>query len=174
MAIYTVHEPPLKRDETEPDPDRFVFVRDGFYFWAFLLTPLWMLRHRLWLVLVCYALIVSALSIILRTAGASTTVNVVVGVLVAILAGCEGGTLRRFTLARRGFKTVGLVVGDDSDSAERRFFEGWTGSGRQQSAILPPASPASPAALPSAAVALRRPPSNTDVLGLFPQPGAAR
>ena len=61
MAIYTVHEPPLKRDETEPDPDRFVFVRDGFYFWAFLLTPLWMLRHRLWLVLVCYALIASAL-----------------------------------------------------------------------------------------------------------------
>ena len=25
---------------------RFVFVRDGFHFWAFLLAPLWMLRHR--------------------------------------------------------------------------------------------------------------------------------
>ena len=122
MAIYTVHEPPLKRDETEPNPDRFVFVRDGFYFWAFLLTPLWMLRHRLWLVLLCYALIVSALGIILRTAGATGTVSAVVGFLVAILAGCEGGTLRRFTLARRGYKPVGLVVGDNRESAERRFF----------------------------------------------------
>jgi hypothetical protein len=178
MAIYTVHEPPLKRSETEPNPDRFVFVRDGFYFWAFLLTPLWMLRHRLWLVLVCYALIVAALGIVLRTAGASTTVNVVVGLLVAILVGCEGATLRRFTLARRGFKPVGLVVGDDLDSAERRFFETWTAGGRRQPAILPPGSPASPAA-PSAApavtaaAALRRTPAN-EVLGLFPQPGAPR
>ena len=100
------------------------------------------------------------------------------GVLVAILAGCEGGTLRRFTLARRGFKPVGLVVGDDRDSAERRFFEGWTAGGRRQSAILPPASPASPAASSrragrAAAAALRRPPGN-EVLGLFPQPGAPR
>ena len=31
MSIYTVHEPPLKADESTPDPERFVFVRDGFY-----------------------------------------------------------------------------------------------------------------------------------------------
>ena len=42
MAIYTVHKPPMKR--TEPDPERFKFVRDGFYFWAFLLGPVWMMR----------------------------------------------------------------------------------------------------------------------------------
>jgi hypothetical protein len=178
MAIYTVHEPPLKRDETEPNPDRFVFVRDGFYFWAFLLTPLWMLRHRLWLVLLCYALVTAALGIILRTAGASGTVSAVVGLLVAILAGCEGATLRRFTLARRGYKTVGLVVGDDRDSAERRFFEGWNGGGHAQSSILPPGTPgvpaaSSPAPALTAAAALRRPPGN-EVLGLFPQPGAPR
>jgi hypothetical protein len=181
MAIYTVHEPPLRRDETEPDSDRFVFVRDGFYLWAFLFGPLWMLRHRLWLVLLCYALVMAALGIILRTAGASGTVSAVVGLLMAILIGCEAGTLRRWTLARRGFKAVGLVVGDDRDSAERRFFDGWVAGGRRQSSILPPgppsAAPASPgtsAAPPAPAMAaLRRPPGN-DVLGLFPQPGAPR
>ena len=53
MAVYTVHEPPPKR--TRPrDPERFVFVRDGFSFWAFLLAPLWLLWHRLWLVLLGY------------------------------------------------------------------------------------------------------------------------
>src|SRR5207253_10391383 len=31
MAVYTVHEPPMRADEASPDPDRFVFVRDGFY-----------------------------------------------------------------------------------------------------------------------------------------------
>src|SRR5262245_55921857 len=116
MAIYTVHEPPLKKNESEPDPDRFVFVRDGFYFWAFLFGPLWMLRHRLWLVLLCYVLVTSALAIILRTVGASANVGSAVAFLVAVLIGCEAGTLRRFTLARRGYRAVGLVVGDDRDS----------------------------------------------------------
>mgnify|MGYP003424990489 CR=1 FL=1 len=30
MAVYTIHEPPLRKGETSPDPDRFVLVRDGF------------------------------------------------------------------------------------------------------------------------------------------------
>ena len=50
-----------ERDETAPDPERFVFVRDGFTFWAFLLAPVWMLRHRLWLVLLGYVLVMVAL-----------------------------------------------------------------------------------------------------------------
>ena len=52
MAIYTVHEPLPRKNETSADPDRFAFVRDGFYFWAFVLGPLWMLWRRLWLVTV--------------------------------------------------------------------------------------------------------------------------
>ena len=85
---------------------------------------------------------------------------------------------RRFTLARRGYKPVGLVVGDDLESAERRFFEGLTAPGRPQSAILPPGMPgalaaSTPAPAVTAAAALRRPPGN-EVLGLFPQPGAPR
>ena len=35
MAVYTVHQPPLRATDAAPDPQRFVFVRDGFYFWAF-------------------------------------------------------------------------------------------------------------------------------------------
>jgi hypothetical protein len=52
MPIYTVHEPPLRIAGASADPVRFVFVRDGFYAWAFLLTPFWMLWYRLWLVLI--------------------------------------------------------------------------------------------------------------------------
>ena len=36
MAVYTVHQPPLKKFEAAADPERFAFVRDGFSFWAFL------------------------------------------------------------------------------------------------------------------------------------------
>ena len=51
MTVFTVHEPPPRKNEETASPVRFAFVRDGFYFWAFLLGPVWMLCHRLWLVL---------------------------------------------------------------------------------------------------------------------------
>ena len=54
MAVYTVHQPPLRATEAALDPQRFVFVRDGFYFWAFIAVWLWMAWHRMWLVLLIY------------------------------------------------------------------------------------------------------------------------
>ena len=126
MSIYTVYEPPLKAHESAPDPERFVFVRDGFSFWAFLLAPWWMLRHRLWLALVCYVILAVALSVALRLIGTSAAVAIIAGALFSLLVGFEAATLRRFGLARRGWRNVGIVVGDDVESAERRFFDAWT------------------------------------------------
>jgi hypothetical protein len=57
MAVYTVHQPPLGKGANAPDPARFTFVRDGFYLWGFVLSVLWMLRHRLWLVAVLFVAI---------------------------------------------------------------------------------------------------------------------
>ena len=70
MSVYTVHEPPLRAADALADPQRFIFVRDGFYLWAFLLTPFWMLRHRLWLVLVLYLVLTIGLEAALRIFGA--------------------------------------------------------------------------------------------------------
>src|SRR5262245_61093014 len=125
MSVYTVYEPPLKAHESAPNPERFVFVRDGFSFWAFLLAPWWMLRHRLWLALTGYVILAIALSVALRFAGASTTVTLIAGALFSLLVGFEAATLRRFKLSRRGWTNVGIVVGDDLESAERRFFDAW-------------------------------------------------
>jgi Protein of unknown function (DUF2628) len=166
MGIYTVHEPPLKRDESGPDPERFAFVRDGFAFWAFLLGPLWMLRHRLWLVFLGYVLLTIVLQVALRAIGASTMVMAVVSVLVALLIGFEAATLRRFTLTRRGWRNVAIVSGDDLEAAERRFFDAWVSTSAP--AAAPRAVPAAGTAVPI----IRRSPS--DVIGLFPEPGAPR
>src|ERR1700733_15851424 len=107
MPIYTVHEPPLRIAGAPADPVRFVFVRDGFYVWAFLLTPLWMLWHRLWLVLIGYVVLSAVLDGLLRFAGASPAVVAFVGVLISLLIGLEGGPLRRFTLRRRRWRNAG-------------------------------------------------------------------
>src|SRR5690606_15982316 len=62
MTIYTVHEPRPRRNEDAAPPERYTFVRDGFYFWAFLFGPLWMLWHRLWLVLFLYVIGIGAVT----------------------------------------------------------------------------------------------------------------
>ena len=175
MSIYTVYEPPLKAHESAPDPERFVFVRDGFSFWAFLLAPWWMLRHRLWLALVCYVILAVALSVALRLIGTSAAVAIIAGALFSLLVGFEAATLRRFGLARRGWRNVGIVVGDDVESAERRFFDAWANKSwvNKSWAERPSVDGASRASSPAMGVALARRPSS-EVIGLFPQPGAPR
>jgi uncharacterized protein DUF2628 len=170
MSVYTVYEPPLKAHESAPDPERFVFVRDGFSFWAFLLAPFWMLRYRLWLAFIGYVIVAIALQIALRLVGAAPTVTVIVAALFSLLVGFEAATLRRFTLSRRGWRNVGLVVGDDVESAERRFFDAWANKTWAERSSVDGAPRASS---PAMGVPMARRPSS-EVIGLFPQPGAPR
>ena len=75
----------------------------------------------------------------------------------------EAPSLRRWKLARRKFEQVGVVVADDLEMAERRFFDGWVARDeRPASAYTPPPPPPSPFSVPPA----------TDIVGLFPQPQA--
>ena len=175
MSIYTVYEPPLRAHESAPDPERFVFVRDGFSFWAFLLAPWWMLRHRLWLAFVCYVILAVALSVALRLIGASAAVAIIAGALFSLLVGFEAATLRRFGLARRGWRNVGIVVGDDVESAERRFFDAWANKtwANKTWAERPSVDGVPRASSPAMGVPMARRPSS-EVIGLFPQPGAPR
>src|SRR5262247_4102673 len=168
MSIYTVYEPPLKAHESAPNPERFVFVRDGFSFWAFLLAPWWMLRHRMWLALTGYVILAIALSVALRFAGASTTVTLIAGALFSLLVGFEAATLRRFKLSRRGWTNVGIVVGDDLESAERRFFDARVNKTlvNKSWANKSWAEGGSRASSPAMGVAMARRPSS-EVIGLF-------
>ncbi len=164
MPVYTVHEPPPRSASALADTERYVFVRDGFHWWAFLLTPLWMLRHRLWLVLVIYLVITAALDGLLRGLGASAFLILLTGALISLLIGFEASTLRRYTLSRRHWRNVGVVSGDRLEDAEQRFFAAWVDDPSARSRVVPPMPPAAP---PSAAG-----PDAPAVVGLFPEPGA--
>jgi len=168
MSVYTVHEPPLRAADASADPQRFIFVRDGFYFWAFLLGPFWMIRHRLWLVLALYLVISIGIEVGVRAAGGSDGAIMLVGFLISLLVGFEAGTLRRFTLQRRGWRNVGTVSGGRQEEAELRFFDAWLRRPSLRPAAPPAANPDTPAMAP--------PPSSegTGVIGLFPEPGASR
>ncbi len=168
MAVYTVHEPPLRATESAVDPQRFVFVRDGFSIWAFVAAALWMLWHRMWLVLALYVAVTVGLETVLRYAGVSSPILSLVVLLISLLVGIEAGTLRRFTLTCRGWKNVGVVSAYDLEDAERRFFADWVRAAPTvPSATLRNSPPPPPAPLPR----VQQPPH---VIGLFPEPGAGR
>jgi hypothetical protein len=163
MPTYTVHEPPPREGESASGPERFVFVRDGFYFWAFVLAPVWLLLRRLWLAFAIYLAVNVLLGVGLALIGASSGVKFLAGLLVALLIGFEASSIRRRKLTRRGWKMLGFVVGEDAETAERRFYVEWTN--REEEALTAPE--------PQYSASRRRgPPSPLDVIGLFPEPGA--
>jgi hypothetical protein len=167
MSVYTVHEPPLRAAEKSADPQRFVFVRDGFYFWAFVLTPLWMIWRRLWMVLALYLVLTIGLEMALHILGAPRLVIALAGILISLLIGLEAGTLRRFTLRRRRWQNVGIVSGRGVEDAERRFFDTWLrdAPARNVATSMAPASPSAPMSGVT---------ETPGVIGLFPEPGAQR
>src|SRR5580658_8534211 len=164
MPVYTVHEPPLRIAGALAEVERFVFVRDGFYWWAFLLTPFWMLWRRLWLVLLIYVMCSAAIDTALRVIGAPASAVALIDILISFLIGLEASTLWRFTLRRRGWQNIGVVSGDDLEDAERRFFDAWVRRGPAP-AVLPAAgSPAPPSPAPPRSPAGEA----AGVIGLFP------
>ena len=169
MPTYTVHAPPPRQGEAASAPERFVFVRDGFHFWAFLLTPFWLLWRRLWLAFALYLLASIVLAVALRLIGAGLTVQFLAGLFFALLIGFEASTLRRRKLAWRRWTMLGFVIGEDIEMAERRFFAEWAKESNKRANEAPP--PAAPE--PNTIMPMRHdaPP---DIIGLFPEPESPR
>jgi Protein of unknown function (DUF2628) len=177
MPVYTVHEPPVREAGALADPARFAFVRDGFYWWAFLLTPLWMLWRRLWLVFVLYVVLSIGIETGMRIYGATGGMISLVAALISLLVGLEAGSLRRFTLKRRGWKNVGVVSASDLEDAEHRFFAAWVKGVKPQADTPPAAPPPTTSIAPYLSLSkmpLPQAPHSSGVIGLFPEPGAQR
>jgi hypothetical protein len=176
MPVYTVHAP--RGGSTQLGAtDRFAFVRDGFHLWAAILGPLWLAWHRLWLALLGWIVAIVALEVILLKLGANGASMLLSDLLLALLLGFEAASLRRWTLSRRNWRQLEIVVADDREQAERRFFDRWTAlehaAASPSSTIDRGAPPANRSA--SGQPSLQPPPLPHDsIIGLFPQPGGSR
>ena len=58
MPVYTVHAP-VTGNAGIAATDSFVFVRDGFHFWAAVLGVVWLAWHRLWLALIGWIVVMA-------------------------------------------------------------------------------------------------------------------
>ncbi|WP_269584841.1 DUF2628 domain-containing protein [Roseibium sp. Sym1] len=121
MSTYVVMAPP-EFDDVAGDPyqtDRLEFVPDRFSVLAFLFSLIWLLVHRMWLVLLGYLAV--TLVIELLALSVSQEVMGVVAFVIAILFAHEAQALRRWSLERKGWRVVGIVDADGKDEAELRF-----------------------------------------------------
>jgi hypothetical protein len=176
MPVYTVHAPVTVNAGIRAT-ERFAFVRDGFHFWAFILGGVWLAWHRLWLALIGWIVMIAAIDFGMTALGAGRMTVFWANVLIALLLGFEAASLQRWTLSRRNWRQLDIVVSDDEESAERRFFDRWTAKQRalvnDQSAVdrgAPPPTRDIPGQ------AFSRPPLSprSEIIGLFPEPGASR
>ncbi|MDI1267332.1 MAG: DUF2628 domain-containing protein [bacterium] len=176
MPVYTVHAPVAHAADLSA-ADKFVFVRDGFHFWAAAISVIWLIWHRLWLVLIGWVAFTIALQFGMAALGVGRNAMLVVDLLIAVLMGFEAASLQRWTLSRRKWRQVDIVVGDDTESAERRFFDRWTarqrGFANDQYAV-DRGGPPPTRHVPSQSFSKPPPVPQGGIIGLFPEPGGSR
>lgn len=170
MITCTVHERESENKDIAARADGIVFVREGFAWLALLFPVIWLLYHRMWLVLVCFLAIVFALSVPFAAAGLPEWLGTLLSFGLSLLLALEGNDLRRWSLARRGFQTVDVTAGRDREECERRFFDGWLMRQRAQGNAKTVA-PAGPVPKQQASRDLPGSQAGDDVIGLFPEPG---
>jgi len=178
MPVYTVHAPSAHAADFRAT-DKFVFVRDGFYFWAMVLGPLWLIAKRLWLALLGWLILVTALEVGIARLGGGRPAVAVVGIILAVLLGLEASTLQRWTYSRRKWRQLDVVVADDEESAERRFFDRWTSGNSKRWSGYDPLSvdrggPPPTRDIPGQPFSDPPPMPQGGIIGLFPEPGGSR
>jgi hypothetical protein len=158
MAIYVVMEPPAAN--AADAAERAVLVRDAFAFLAFLVPPLWLLWHRLWIeAAIAFAASVG-LTAVSERVGLGFT-GAALSLLVSIFVGLEGRALWINALRRRGWRDWGVVEASDVGEAEIRYL-----AGEETTEAVQPAVPHSTTVRPAPAGLASGP-----ALGLFDYPG---
>lgn len=110
MKTWTTHT----RDGRDP-----VLVPEGFSLWAAILGPLWLLAHRAWIPAILY--ICAAVAIGWLPIDPSWRTALELGLIWS--QGLFGQDLRRWSLARAGFRLTGVVAARDHDAALLRFLD---------------------------------------------------
>jgi hypothetical protein len=176
MPVYTVHAP-IGNNADLAATDRITFVRDGFHFWAAVFSVIWLIWHRLWLALFGWVILSLTVNIALAKLAVGSGTILMVDVVLALLFGFEAASLERWTLSRRRWRQLDIVVADDEEAAERRFFDRWTS--RQRGLVndqwsVDRGAPPPTRNIPGQPFSKPPPLPQGGIIGLFPEPGGSR
>ena len=155
MPVYTIHKPAASK------PDQIeAFVPDAWSWPAFIFGGFWLVFHRQWLAALGYGLLWLAIMVGGTWLGLHPFAALMLTNLLAFWLALEGSSIRRWTLARKGRPVAAVVAAGDVREAEMRYFAGIASQ---------PATPVR--AVSSVPVTLPPRPTDSGVLGLFPEKG---
>lgn len=137
VVAYTVHEKPDPESAPAERAEGLVFVRDGFNWWAFLIAPIWMLAHRMWLVFLGYVAVSAALGGLIFAFDLGMSWAMLANMALNLIVAFEADSLRRWTLEQKGWRMIGTVSGANTRECERRFFERWLAGIDKKGEALP-------------------------------------
>jgi len=123
MKIFSIHH-------KEVDPALILsegletrFVKEGISWTALILAPVWLIFHRMWLVLLGMIVLYGIFGFAAKAIGLDSVTSLGLVLIVNIIMALEGNNLRRWTLERAGYQEIGVVTGRSLEHCERRFFE---------------------------------------------------
>jgi hypothetical protein len=150
MARYVVHI----RGEGPEALNGALFLREQVAWLALVFGPFWFLAKGAWIV----ALLITAGMLIagwgVAFSGLSPLFGIALQLLMGLFLALEANALRAWELSLKGYRDVALLIGDDQEEVERRFFAEALGSSAANPAVMPHPLPPRPGPVP--------------VIGLFP------
>jgi Protein of unknown function (DUF2628) len=160
LKTFLVFEPQAG-NRTPEEAERVVFLREKFSWPGLMFGPLWLLWNRLWLGLAFWLAAMALIGAAVAALRLESFIAVLVLSVPSLILAFEATLLRQQKLAADGFRDAGVVLAEDIESAERRFFDGWLAREKGK-----PQSPSSLPPLPQ--------PTPSPVIGFFPDSGAMR
>ena len=168
MITYTVHERDSDLTDISKRAESILFVKEGFAWMAFLFPLLWLIYHRMWIVLAGFVAILALLEVGVVSLELAEEIAVVTTFAMSGLFALQANDLRRWSLARRSYQFVELVSGRDRGECEQKFFTQWLDGQGAQADVLPKRAMS---AKPAPAATGKTSSGGDDVIGLFPEPG---
>ncbi len=115
MAVFAVFEHP------EKDPDRTIFVKEGFSSAALVFTVLWALWHRMWVVSAILIAVFGLIYVLVRLLGLNEINAALLELAVSLSFGFEARNLWAYSLRRSGYRAAALVMAANLEEAELKF-----------------------------------------------------
>jgi hypothetical protein len=165
MRIYAVYLP--SGLSMEAATERAELVRQGFNWSAFLVTPVWALRHGLWLALALWFAWVLGVAAATWLANLEPVAAPALYWLGALAFGLEADRFRQARLTQKGFLMHGLTFGGSLREAEILYFHRRPTPSRSETRSAPVARTDQPAAWTDST-------GGPDLLGLFAPPESKR
>jgi hypothetical protein len=165
VTVYSVYEPPADDTDVEERASRIAFVKDGFSWPALIVPALWLIYQRMWIELILYLVVVTAVQWAFGTSSEGVEAAWWVTLGLTVLFAFEANDLRGWALRRRGYNFYAVASGRDRYEAERSFFTAWLPEQEARCRTQPTQKVARPVPMPASAQRN----DGDDVIGLFPR-----